>query len=81
MKLELIRRSERRDYTCYGVKISEDKIWKIYLPTTALSRFPPERFITFVSMQPIDPEKHLCHKCGKLYPKHQYAKHAKRFHK
>lgn len=84
MKLELIRRSHRSDYACYGVKISATKIWKIYIPTQVLrykyDTGPAERFVAFVGMMDIDETKHICHTCKKTYPKFQYAKHAKKAH-
>lgn len=80
MKLELIRRSMRDDYVCYGVKISEKKLWKIYLPRNVV-KYAPERFVTFVAMASVDPNKHICHTCEKTYSAFQYQKHAKRYHK
>jgi hypothetical protein len=85
MKLELIRRSERSDYVCYGVTLKEGsskgKLFKIYIPSYYnTGRFPPERMIVFTSIKSTDDTKHLCHTCGKEYPKHQYKKHEKKFH-
>jgi hypothetical protein len=80
MKLELIRRSMRNDYVCYGVKISESKIWKIYIPRMAMRWIPTERMVVFVSMSSVDESKHICHTCQRQYPRGFYAKHAKRFH-
>jgi hypothetical protein len=84
MKLELIRRSERSDYVCYGTKMESKysaQIWKIYLPRMAMRYNTPERMVVFCAMESLDPNEHICHTCQRHYPKHQYAKHAKRYHK
>lgn len=87
MKLELIRRSERTDYVCYGSNLEKhgrkNKLFKIYLPSYIFHnhRFAPERFIIFCSVTDMDETKHICHKCFKTYPKYQYAKHAKSSHR
>jgi hypothetical protein len=88
MKLELIRRSSRNDYTCYRVRLDDKFYWKIYLPTNALAKekhymthLPVERMVVFTAKMPVDDSLHMCHKCFKTYPRFQYAKHAKRYHK
>lgn len=86
MKLELIRRSDRTDYVCYGVNLEKhgrkNKMFKIYLPSFIFHnhRFAPERFVTFCSITDIDETKHTCRTCNKTYPKFKYKAHAKRSH-
>lgn len=85
MKLELIRRSWREDYVCYASALDKhgrpNKIFRIYFPRYVSHRYPPERFIVFCTVVDADESKHTCRKCGKTYPKYQWQKHKKRFHK
>ena len=75
----------RDDYVCYGTDLEKHgrpgKIFKMYIPRGIMHYYPAERFITFCSVTDIDETKHTCRTCNKTYPKHQYAKHAKKFHK
>lgn len=86
MKIELIRRSERTDYVCYGTNLEKhgrpNKLFKLYIPRLVMRYYsPPERFIAFCSVTDIDESKHTCRKCKRTYPKYQWQKHRKRFHK
>lgn len=90
MKLELIHSSAAGGYTCYRAKL-KDSIWKIYIPSRELVhrevynkptiKLPTEKMVAYTARIPLDGSEHVCHKCFKTYPKHQYQKHAKRYHK
>lgn len=53
--------------------------WYLILPTSIFNEVPDEmEVITHTASK--DKKKHLCHKCGELYPAHQYAKHFRERH-
>lgn len=41
----------------------------------------PYNIVAMLHTSSSNKNEHLCHKCHRLYPAHQYAKHAKEYHK
>jgi hypothetical protein len=81
MKLIFQKAKEYKEHIDYIAQLPFDKAVHMVLPIDILRLDKiPYSFVAYCHTSSTDKTQHLCHKCNRLYPAHQYSKHAKEFH-